>query len=144
MNYRERILSCLLIAAACVAALPVRAQAPQDSAGIRTAALDYIEGWYDRDPERMRQALHPELAKRIVITDAQTGRSRLEHMHAATLIENTTGGAPAAKRRTEVRILDMFNNAAVVRVDALTWVDYLELAKWNDRWVIVNVLWELR
>jgi hypothetical protein len=23
-------------------------------------------------------------------------------------------------------------------------VDYLHVAKWNGRWVIVNVLWELR
>jgi hypothetical protein len=29
-------------------------------------------------------------------------------------------------------------------VDAGDWVDYLQLAKWNGRWVIVNVLWELR
>ena len=33
---------------------------------------------------------------------------------------------------------------AVARVDAGDWVDYLQLAKWNGRWVIVNVLWELR
>lgn len=23
-----------------------------------------------------------------------------------------------------------------------TWIDYMHLAKWNGRWVIVNVLWE--
>ncbi len=33
-------------------------------------------------------------------------------------------------------------NAAVAKVIASDWVDYLELAKWNGRWVIVNVLWE--
>ena len=34
-------------------------------------------------------------------------------------------------------------NAASARIDASGWVDYLHLAKWNGRWVIVNVLWEL-
>jgi hypothetical protein len=24
------------------------------------------------------------------------------------------------------------------------WVDYMHMAKWNGRWVIVNVLWELK
>ena len=38
------------------------AQSAADSAGIRSAALDYIEGWYTADARRMEQALHPELA----------------------------------------------------------------------------------
>jgi len=33
---------------------------------------------------------------------------------------------------------------AVARIDASGWIDYLELAKWRGRWVIVNVLWELK
>jgi hypothetical protein len=27
-------------------------------------------------------------------------------------------------------------------VDAHDWIDYLHIARWDDRWVIVNVLWE--
>jgi hypothetical protein len=113
------------------------AQAAADSAGIRAAALDYIEG-----------ALHPELAKRIVNTDPRNGRNSLGQMGALTLINSTRRGGgketPAAQQRKEVRILDIFGNAASVRVDASTWIDYLQIAKWNGRWVIVNVLWELR
>jgi hypothetical protein len=30
-----------------------------------------------------------------------------------------------------------------VKLMAADWVDYLHLARWNGRWVIVNVLWEL-
>ena len=41
-------------------------------------------------------------------------------------------------------ILDIFRNASVVKIDAGAWIDYLQIAKWNGRWVIVNVLWELR
>ena len=29
-------------------------------------------------------------------------------------------------------------------VDASSWIDYLQFAKSNGRWVIINVLWELR
>ena len=50
---------------------------------------------------------------------------------------------PAANRRKDVRILDIYQNAASAKIDASDWVDYLHLAKWNGRWVIVNVLWEL-
>ena len=125
---------------------PAAAQTSADSAGIRSAALDYIDGWYQADGPRMEQALHPELAKRNVTTDPVTGRSRLIQMSAMTLVQNTRRGGgssiPAPERRNEVRILDIFGGAASVRVTAATWIDYLHLAKVNGRWVIINVLWE--
>ena len=121
------------------------AQTAADSAGIRAAALDYIEGWYAADAARMERALHPELAKRNVST-APNGRSRLVQLSALTLINYTRGGGgndiPAEQRRKDVRILDIYEGAAVVRVSAATWVDYMQIARWNGRWVIVNVLWE--
>ncbi len=117
-----------------------------DSAGIRQAALDYIEGYYDGDGARMERAVHPELAKRIVGT-AQNGRSQLGQMSAMTLVLGTRAGGgkdtPAAERRKDVTILDVYQNAASAKINASGWVDYLHLAKWNGRWVIVNVLWEL-
>jgi putative lumazine-binding protein len=132
-----------------LALLPLRAmpgQSAADSAGIRQAALDYIEGYYEGNAERMARAVHPELAKRIVNVD-ERGRYRLGQMSAMTLVEGTRGGGgkdtPAADRRKDVRILDIYQNAASAKIDASYWVDYLHLAKWNGRWVIVNVLWEM-
>ena len=119
-----------------------------DSNGIREAAMDYIQGWYEGNAERMTRALHPELAKRIIRSDPKTGRSMIQTMGALTLINSTKMGGgsntPAARRRTDYRLLDIYENAAVARVDAGDWVDYLQLGKWYGRWVIVNVLWELR
>lgn len=136
---------------ACVAtlALPTLspAQSAADSAAIRAPALDYIEGWYSGNAERMERAVHPDLAKRIMNTD-QRGRRVLGHQSAMTLVLNTRNGGgketPPSEQRKDVRILDIFGNTASVRVDADSWVDYLHIARWNDRWVIVNVLWELR
>lgn len=137
----------LLAAAFPWLAVPASAQTPADSAAIRAAALDYIDGWWEGNAERMERALHPDLAKRIVNTDAR-GRSVLQHQSAMTLVQNTRRGggretAPGG-RRSDVRILDIFHNTASVRVDAGSWVDYLHIAKWNGRWVIINVLWENR
>jgi len=124
----------------------LRAQTAADSNGIRQAALDYIEAYYEGDGARMERALHPELAKRIVRTNEQ-GRSQLGQMSAMSLVLGTRAGGgkdiPAANRREDVRILDIYQNAASAKIDASDWVDYLHLAKWNGRWVIVNVLWEL-
>jgi putative lumazine-binding protein len=124
------------------------AQTEADSAGIRGAAMDYIEGWYAGDAIRMEHALHPELAKRIVMTDPKTGRSQLQTMGAMTLVNSTRNGGgkstPEERKQKDFTLLDVYQNAAVAKVVASDWVDYLQLAKWNGRWVIVNVLWELK
>jgi hypothetical protein len=94
----------------------------------------------------MERALHPHLAKRLVYQDQQ-GRSRLIDITALELVQSTRAGSgkiPPAEWRDSVTILDVFGNAAVARIDATTWVDFLELIKWNGRWVIVNVVWENR
>ncbi|HEX6617029.1 MAG TPA: nuclear transport factor 2 family protein [Gemmatimonadales bacterium] len=124
-------------------AAPARAQSAADSAAIRATALDYIDGWYDGDAARMERALHPHLAKRQVYQDDR-GRSRLADMTAMELVQATRSGAgttPPAERRDAVTILNQYGNAAMVRVDAISWVDYLQEVKWNGRWVIVNVVW---
>lgn len=127
-------------------ALLLLTQTAADSSGIRQAALDYIEGYYEGNAERMARAVHPELAKRIVNVD-ERGRYRLGQMGAMTLVEGTRAGGgrdtPAAERRKDVTILDIYQNTASAKIYASAWVDYLHLAKWNGRWVIVNVLWEL-
>jgi hypothetical protein len=143
-------LSSLSLLIASFALTPISAlscQSRSDSAAIRQAALDYIQGWYTGDATRMEGALHPELAKRIVRSDT-LGNFRLDQQSAMTLVQNTRRGygkeTPVADRRDDVRILDIYRNAASARVDASQWIDYLQLAKWRGRWVIVNVLWEIK
>jgi hypothetical protein len=124
------------------------AQTAADSAGIKSAALDYIDGWYSGNARRMEQALHPDLAKRMVQTDPKSHKSVLNHMGAKELIQYTRSGGgqetPVKRRQSEVSILDIYQGAASAKVVATDWVDYLHLARWNGRWLIVNVLWELK
>lgn len=118
-----------------------------DQAAIKQTALDYIEGWYEGNPERMERALHPDLAKRIVRTNAQ-GQSQLGQMSAMGLVQGVKRGGgkdtPKEKQQRDVTILDVYGNAASVKIVASDWIDYLHIAKFNGRWVIVNVLWELK
>jgi Putative lumazine-binding len=130
------------------AALPAtaRAQSAADSAAIRTAALDYAEGWYEGNADRMARALHPELVKRIVVKDTTTGKSTVQGMGASVLINSTRHGygkeTPKERQQKEVAILDIFGNAASAKAVMADWVDYMQLGKVDGRWVIVNVLWE--
>ena len=118
-----------------------------DKTAITQTALDYIEGWYAGDAERMERALHPDLAKRIVRTNDK-GQSMLQQMSAMSLVQGVKRGGgkdtPKEKQQKDVTILDVFGNAASVKIVASDWIDYLHIAKFNGRWVIVNVLWELK
>jgi hypothetical protein len=112
---------------------------------ITAVALDYIEGFYEGDAERMARSVHEDLAKRIAMPGPDGHRS-LDHMGKATLVENTRRNPQPrdVDLRDRVKILDVYGAAAMVRVDADTWVDFLQLARLDDGWIIVNVLWELR
>ena len=136
--------SVFMLAAAIAGAAPATSPAVDDDNAIRATALDYIQGFYTADAGRMERALHPELVKRIFRKDGKT--LRLDTMSALTLINRTRAGNGLAdkERRADVQILDRFQNSAVVRVDATRWVDYLQLAKVDSQWRIVNVLWEMR
>ena len=132
---------------ALLAASPAaRAQTAADTTGIRAAALDYAEGWYSGDGERMARAVHPELVKRILVTDTATGRSFVQTMGASALVNGARHGygksTPAERQLKDVRILDVFGNAAVAKVVMADWIDYLQLIRSEGRWQIVNVLWE--
>lgn len=146
---RSTLLPLLAMAVLAVVLAPsADAQTQADSTAIRAAALDYIEGWYGGDPDRMARALHPALVKRIVAVNRETGEAFIDDMGAGKLVAGTRAAygreTPEDQRRTEVTIFEVFGNAASVKIDAGGWIDYLHLAKIDGRWTIVNVLWELR
>lgn len=151
-NYMQRlnftlVLGLLLFLLASGVLFGVPAQTIEDKAAITQTALDYIEGWYEGNAERMERALSPDLAKRIVRTNDK-GQSQLQQMTAMGLVQGVKRGGgkdtPADKRQKDVTILDIFGNAAAVKIVASDWIDYLHIAKSNGRWVIINVLWELK
>jgi hypothetical protein len=119
-----------------------------DQSAITNMALDYIEGFYEGDAERMERALHPELAKRIAHPDAVSGHSHLAEMSALALVQftraKTRRPTPLAERQMDITVLDIFENAASAKVVAAGWIDYMHLSRFNGRWVIVNVLWEMK
>lgn len=139
----------LLALALLTIAMPAFADkpSPADEELIRAAILDYAEGWYAGDADRMERCLHPDLAKRILKVDPKNGRRTVEHMGALQLVQGTRAGygkhTPPEIRKAEITILDVMGNAATTKLLMHDWVDYLHLVKTGDRWQIVNVLWEL-
>ncbi len=146
--------SLLLLAASAAAQSDAKTEAQRwnvseaDLAAIKQAATDYCESWYEGSAEKIERAVHPDLAKRIVRTDPQSKSSRLDHMGAMRLYQGVRAGSgkntPKEKQLKEVTVLDVLGNAASVKAVMSDWIDYMHVAKFNGRWVIVNVLWEMK
>lgn len=120
-----------------------------EKAAIKNAALDYLEGWYDGDAMRMERALHPEFfTKRGILIHPNTGEMATPHLNAEMMIGYVKQGGgksfPREKLKNEVIILDIYKNTASVKAISAQFVDYLHLAKFDAKWMIVNILWELK
>jgi hypothetical protein len=92
----------------------------------------------------MARALHPELTKVIVMAPQQGMNAYTRKMTATELIEITRskrGVIPREQWGIEVTILDECGNMAAVKVTNPKFIDYLQLAKVDGAWKIVNVLW---
>jgi hypothetical protein len=138
----------LALAMICLLALPFCAQAGEvsdaDKAAIKQTALDYVDGFYSSNPERLEKALHPNLQK-VTLHTLPSGRSLLDfNGAAANLIEYAAaglGGKPEDQRRIEVTILDVFDSIATIKIDSADFLDFAHVAKISGEWKIINVLW---
>lgn len=143
-----RALAVLLIVTGLIGAAPAMADegaGATERAAIEAAARDYVDGWYEGNPERMARALHPDLAKRSVKT-LPNGAMFVQSLSYTTMVEYTRAGFGKAARKerqvNQVTILDVSQTMAAVKTVSPDYIDYLQLAKINGQWRIVNVLWE--
>jgi hypothetical protein len=116
-----------------------------DEAAVVATALDYFEGWFDGDTERMDRALHPGLAKRSlsqVDPDSPELRSiTKERMLALTAAGEGKSEDPRGERRIDVEVVGLYGNIASVVVRSAVYREYLHLVRTDEGWKIVNALW---
>ncbi|GHD60100.1 nuclear transport factor 2 family protein [Jeongeupia chitinilytica] len=112
-------------------------------AALTAVAQDYTDGWYNGDGPRMRRAIYDKLVKREI---RQGGNeTNVNELSPDVLVNYTAQGYgktdDPARRRHDVQVLDVYNGMAMVRVDMQDWVDYMQMARIDGRWQIVNVIW---
>lgn len=115
-----------------------------DASAVRATALDYFEGWYDGDVERMRRALHPNLAKRSWAQDPEA-MPVLRTTTAEQMVWFTEQGngrtSDPSRRDLSVDVVEVSAGIATVVVHSYMYVEYLHLAATREGWRIVNALW---
>jgi Putative lumazine-binding len=116
-----------------------------DEEAIRSVARAYLESWLDGDGERMRDAIHPNLAKRGLDYATDRKPSGVHHLTAEYMERSAANGPrPQFARTCEITVLDIADSIASAKVVSEPFVDYLHLAKLDGQWSIVNVLYEDR
>jgi len=122
-------------------------QSDADREAIKRTALNYAEGWYEGNADKMESALSPDLAKRLARTNDK-GQSSLGQMTALALVQGTRGGSgkqtAKEEQQKDVTIYDVFGGAATVKLEMRDWIDYMHIGKMNGKWVIINVLWDMK
>ncbi|HEY7395437.1 MAG TPA: nuclear transport factor 2 family protein [Gemmatimonadaceae bacterium] len=150
---RHFIALCLLATTAVVAnaqtpAGSVRGQIVRlDSGGVRRAALDYLEGFYEGDTAKLVRSLRPEMFKYGFWKEKDSTRYAGERMTYDEAIAYARR-FKANKRTTpadaprEVLIFDVQDQTASAKVRAWWGTDYLLLGKYEGRWMISHILWQ--
>ena len=137
----------LLFSFLLTAVVQLSAQTKQDTLAIRQAALDYIESQHTPNPQQMERALHPRLVKRTFWKDKVTGKEYVAENFAENLVilaqkYNRNGDRFPKNPRKEVKLLDVSDRTASVKLTADEWIDYMHVVKVNGEWKIINVLWQ--
>jgi peroxiredoxin len=115
----------------------------EDSAAIIQTSLDYIDGYYSGDAERVGRAIHPDLNKAAPRDLPQTGRTTMNYTTWSGLIEFTrakTGAIADTARHIKVDILNIENDVSNVRIVSALFTDYIQEVKLDGQWKIINVM----
>jgi hypothetical protein len=118
-----------------------------DEEAIKQAVLNYANSAYEVKPKLVDESVHPRLQKigYMPENDASGYREMWmthEELKELTVHWNKDGHLDAATAKREIRILDKLDQIAVVRLDAEWGVDFIQLAKDGDKWMIMNVIWQ--
>ena len=122
------------------------AQADTEKEAVRQAVLDYVEGVYEVAPERIERSVHPELVKRGFYIKKGESAYTFAPMTFAELVNlaktyNKSGRVPKDAPK-EIVIFDVLDQTAAAKLTAVWGVDYFQLAKYDGKWKIVNILWQ--
>jgi len=123
-------------------------QAAVDNDAIVAIAMDYFEGWFDGNAERMARALHPDLNKRGVRVDAAGTQLAAPSTTAPQMIGWTRDGKGNSERPADlaikVRVDDVYEQIATATVHSAVYIEYLQLMRTPEGWRIVNALYMRR
>lgn len=116
-----------------------------DRAAVQQAAQDYVDALYKADPSKIERSVHPQLTKRGFMMRATGEYGPMGTMTYAQLVELAGTWNKDGRRDTsinKVEVVDVMDQTAVAKITAQWGLDYMQLAKFDGHWKIVNIVWQ--
>ena len=121
-------------------------QAAERAEAVRRAALDYLEGFYEGDSSKIVRSVRTDVRKAGYYRQGSAPYAS-EEMPFKEMIDyannfKKAGRTTPATAPREVIVGEVNDQTATAKVVAWWGIDYLQLAKYDGKWMIVNVIWQ--
>jgi len=121
----------------------------EEVSGIEYAILDYVEGIYDVQPERIERSVSKDLVKYGYWRESAEEEYRgmpmnYEQLHGlATNWNKDNRQEITDESPKKIEVLDVLDKTGTAKLTAMWGIDYFQLEKVDDeRWMIRHVLWQ--
>ena len=118
------------------------ARASNEKSAVAAVAQNYMDAYYTSDSARMQKTLHPDFHKRTLKT--LNGHTEISEDTVQSMLEGVRMGSgkeiPVAERVKKIEVLDVYRDAASVKVVTGRWIDYMHLSKSNGEWRVLDVV----
>ncbi len=114
---------------------------------VYAAVEDYVDALYLVQPERIKKSVHPELMKK----GFWKGKDKTEYAYEGVMTFQqlvdlaakwNAKGWLAKDAVKKIEIFDVQDQTASAKLTAYWGTDYFQLAKFDGKWMIVNILWQ--
>jgi hypothetical protein len=113
-----------------------------EKTAVAVVAQNYMDAYYTADSARMQKTLHPDFHKRTLKT--VNGHTEISEDTVQSMVEGVRLGSgqeiPPAERVQKIEVLDVYRDAASVKVVTGRWIDYMHLTKLNGEWRVLDVV----
>jgi len=120
-----------------------------DSLEITGKSLGYLVALQQLKPKLMDSVLNDSLNKVTIGYDRNKMKQFGKATTKAQMIEfakdwNKSGTKFPFNPNNQIKILDIYNHIATVKIISDNWVEYLQLIKLNGNWEIMNLIWQYK
>jgi hypothetical protein len=112
---------------------------------VEKAILNYVDAFYEADTSKAYESVAPFLAKRgyYISKDGTSHEATMSFDQLIRLAKRWKQNKEiTAATPKKITIFDVLDRTASAKLEARWGIDYFHLARYNGKWMIVNVLWQ--
>lgn len=119
----------------------------KDTLAIKKISLEYLIALQKLKPDLMNEVMNDSLNKVTIGFNRKLRKEVVTYISKERMIKNAENWNKSntkfpKKPSNKITILDIYNRIATVKIYSDNWVEYLHLIKLDEKWSIVNLLWQ--